>query len=163
MTGVLGEDYDIHTEGLIMKLKLQYFGHLMWRTDSLEKTLMLGKTEGKGDDREWDGWMASQTWWTWVWVGFGRWWWTGKPDVLQSLGSQSVGHDWEIGLNWRCKVYLFAVYSMLYSNTGLHFYSYQCDVLDLTFHPSLHMTLTHLPWLQYAFHFQAEWRFIYFH
>ena len=47
MTGVLGEDYDIHTEGLIMKLKLQYFGHLMQRTDSLEKTQMLGKIEGR--------------------------------------------------------------------------------------------------------------------
>ena len=50
-------------EGLILKLKLQYFGHLMWRTDSLEKTLMLGKIEvgGKGEDRRWDAWMASPT------------------------------------------------------------------------------------------------------
>ena len=50
-------------EGLILKLKLQYFGHLMWRTDSFEKTLMLGKIEGRrrGDDRGWDGWMASPT------------------------------------------------------------------------------------------------------
>ena len=62
------------SEGLIMKLKLQYFGHLMWRTNSLEKTLMLGKTEGKGDNREWDGWVSSQTWWTWVWVGSGSRW-----------------------------------------------------------------------------------------
>ena len=56
-------------EGLMMKLKLQYFGHLMWSTDSLEKTLMLGKIEGRrrGDNRGWDGWMASPTWWTWVW------------------------------------------------------------------------------------------------
>ena len=52
------------TEGLMLKLKLQYYGHLMWKTDSLEKTLMLGKTEGKrraGSDRGWDGWMASPT------------------------------------------------------------------------------------------------------
>ena len=55
-------------EGMILKLKLQYFGHLMWRADSLEKTLMLGGigAGGEGDDRGWDGWMASLTWWTWV-------------------------------------------------------------------------------------------------
>ena len=57
-------------EGLMLKLKLQYFGYLMWRTDWLEKTLMLGKTEGRGegDDRGWDGWMASPTQWTRVWA-----------------------------------------------------------------------------------------------
>ena len=57
-------------EGLMLKLKLQYFGHLMGRTDSLEKTLMLGKIEGgrRGDNRWWDGWMASPTQWTWVWI-----------------------------------------------------------------------------------------------
>ena len=82
-------------EGLMLKLKLQYFGHLMQRTDSLEKTLMLAKTEGgEGDDREWDGWMASPTWWTWVWVSSGSWWWTGKTGVLQSMGLRRVGHDW---------------------------------------------------------------------
>ena len=48
----------------------------------------------------WDGWMASPTWWTWVWAGSGSWWWTGKPDVLQSVGSQRVGHDWATELNW---------------------------------------------------------------
>ena len=60
-------------EGLMLKLKLQYFGHLMRRADSLEKTLMLGKIEkgGEGDDREWDGWMASLTQWTQVWVNSG--------------------------------------------------------------------------------------------
>ena len=54
-------------EGLMLKLKLQYFGHLMWRTDSFEKTLMLErlKVGGEGDNRGWDGWMASPTWWTW--------------------------------------------------------------------------------------------------
>ena len=69
-------------EGLILKLKLQNFGHLMRRTDSLEKTLMLGKIEGgrlRGRQDE----MASLTWWTWVWVGSGSWWWTGRPGVLQ--------------------------------------------------------------------------------
>ena len=57
-------------EGLMLKLKLQSFGHLLWRADSFEKTLMLGKIEagGEGDDRGWDGWMASPTQWTWAWV-----------------------------------------------------------------------------------------------
>ena len=89
-------------EGLILKLKLQYFGHLMWRADSLEKTLMLGEIEGrrKGDDRGWDGWMALPTQWTWVWVNSGSWWWTGRPGVLWSMGSQRVGQDWATELNW---------------------------------------------------------------
>ena len=63
-------------EGLMLKLKLQYFGHLMWRTDSFEKTLMLErlKAGGEGDDRGWDGCMASPTQWTWVWVNSRSWW-----------------------------------------------------------------------------------------
>ena len=89
-------------EGLVLKLKLQYFGHLMQRTDSLEKTLMLGrlKAGGEGDDRGWDGWMASLTRWTWVWLNFGSWWWTGRPGMLRFMGSQRVGHDWVTELNW---------------------------------------------------------------
>ena len=83
-------------EGLMLKLKLQFFGHLMWRTDSLEKTLMLEKIEGRRgrDNRGWDGWMTSLTQWTWVWASSGSWWWTGKPGVLQSMGPQRVRHDW---------------------------------------------------------------------
>ena len=57
------------------------------------------KAGGEGDDRGWDGWMASLTLWTWVSAGSRSWWWTGKPGVLQSMGSQRVGHDWVIGLN----------------------------------------------------------------
>ena len=89
-------------EGLMLKLKLQYFGRLMQKTDSLEKTLMLGrlKAGGEGDDRGWDGWMASPTQWTWVWVSSGNLWWTGKPGMLQSMGSQRVRHDWATELNW---------------------------------------------------------------
>ena len=88
-------------EALMLKLKLQYFGHLLYRTDSFENTPMLGKIEGgsRRDDRGWDGWMASPTWWTWVWASSGSWWWTGKPGVLQSMGSQRVGHDWATELN----------------------------------------------------------------
>ena len=85
-------------EGLMLKLKLQYFGHLMWKTDSLEKSLMLGerqKAGGEGADRGCDGWMASLTQ-TWVWASSRSWWWTGRPDVLQSMGSQRVTRmsDW---------------------------------------------------------------------
>ena len=55
---------------------------------------------GEGDDRGWDGWMASPTQWTWVWVNSGSWWWTRRPGVLWFMGSQRVGHDWAIELNW---------------------------------------------------------------
>ena len=55
---------------------------------------------GEGDDRGWDGWMASPTRWTWVWVDSGSWWWTVMPSVLQFMGSQRVGHDWVTELNW---------------------------------------------------------------
>ena len=55
---------------------------------------------GEGDNRGWDGWMASPTWWTWVWVNFGIWWWTGRPGVLWFMGLQTVRHDWVTELNW---------------------------------------------------------------
>ena len=89
-------------EALMLKLKHQYLGHLMWRTDSLEKTLTLRKIEGgrrRGQQRmRWlDG---ITTRWTWVWVGSRSWWWTGKPSVLPSMGSQRVRHNWETELNW---------------------------------------------------------------
>ena len=89
------------SEGLMLKLKLRYFGHLMWRDDSFEKTVMLERSRegGKGDDRGWDGWMASQTQWTWVWVNSGRWWWTRRPGVLRFMGSQRVRHEWATELN----------------------------------------------------------------
>ena len=95
-------NHEYSLEGLMLKLKLQYFGHLMRRTDSLEKTLMVGKLkEGEeGDDRGWECWMASLTLWTDVWVNSGSWWWTGRPGVLQSVGSQRVGHDWVTEMNW---------------------------------------------------------------
>ena len=87
-------------EGLMLKLKLQYFGHLMWRIDSLQKTLMLGKTEG-GRRRGWQDRMVGWHYrWTWVWVSSRSWWWTGKPGMLQSMGSQRVWHDRETELNW---------------------------------------------------------------
>ena len=88
-------------ERLMLKLKLQCFGHLMGRTDSFEKTLMLGKIEG------------GRRWWQrmrWLngitdsmnmgLVDSGSWWWTGRPGMLRLMGSQKVGHDWETELNW---------------------------------------------------------------
>ena len=78
----------------------EYFGHLMWRADSFEKTLLLGKIEGR---REWqrmrrlDGITDSKDM---SWVNSGSWWWTGRPGVLQSIGSQRVGCDWVTELNW---------------------------------------------------------------
>ena len=89
-------------EGLMLKLNLQYFGYLMWRADSFERLWCWErlKAGGEGDDREWDGWMASLTQWTWVCVSSGSWWWTGRPGMLRSMGSQRVGHDWATELNW---------------------------------------------------------------
>ena len=89
-------------EGLMLKLKLQYFGHLWeelthWKRPWCWEGLGAG---GKGDDRGWDGWMASPTRWTWVWVNSMSWWWTGRPGMLQFMGLQRVGHGWTTKLNW---------------------------------------------------------------
>ena len=86
-------------EVLMLKLKLQYFGHLMWRADSFEKTLMVGKIEGRRrDDRGWDGWMASLTQWTWVWVNSKSQWWTGRPGGCSPWGRKES--DTTDRLNW---------------------------------------------------------------
>ena len=92
----------ISLEGMMLKLKLQYFGHLMWRVDSLEKTLMLGGTGGRRrrGNRGWDNWMASPTQWTWVCVDSDSWWWIGRPGVLRFMESQRVRHNWVTELNW---------------------------------------------------------------
>jgi len=89
--------------GLMLKLKLQYFVHLMGRIDSFEKTLMLGKIEGRRR-RGWQRmrWLddITPTRWTWVWVDSESWWWTGRPGVLWFMGSQRVRHNWATELNW---------------------------------------------------------------
>ena len=84
-------------EGLMLKLKLQYFGHLMWKLTHWKRPWCWErlKVGGEGDNRGWDDWMASPTQWTWVWSNSERWWRTGNPGVLQSMGSQRVRHDWE--------------------------------------------------------------------
>ena len=90
-------------EGLLLKLKLP----ILWPPDG--KKWLIGKDpdagkdwrqEENGDDRGWDGWIVSQTRWTWVWLSSASWWWTGKPSVLPSMGSQRLGHNWAAELNW---------------------------------------------------------------
>ena len=84
------------------KAETQYFGHLLWRTDSLKKTLVLGKIEGRRRrGRQRTKWLDDiTTRWTWVWASSRSWWWPGKPGVLQSMGLQRVGQDWATELNW---------------------------------------------------------------
>ena len=101
-------------EGLI--LKFQYFGHLMRRADLLEKILMLEKrvkAEGEEGDRGWDDRMASRTQWTWTWTTSGRWWETGKPGVLQSMGWKESDMTWQLKNN-----------NYTYTCTHTHIYVY---------------------------------------
>ena len=93
-------------EGLMLKLKCQYFGHLMRRADFLKRPWCWERLRagGEGDNRGWDGWIASPTQWTWLWVDSGSWWWTGRPGMVQFTGSQRVEHDWAAKLNWKIKV-----------------------------------------------------------
>ena len=89
-------------EGLMVKLKLQYLVTwckelIHWKRPWCWERLKEG---GEGDDREWDGWMASLTQWTWVWASSRSWWCTRQPGVLQSMGSQRVKHNWAAELNW---------------------------------------------------------------
>ena len=89
-------------EGLMMRLKLQYFGH-SWEELTHWKRLWCWEGLGAGwerDNRGWDGWMASLTRCTWVWVNSGSWWWTGRPGMLRFMGSQRIRHDWATELNW---------------------------------------------------------------
>ena len=92
-------------EGIMVKLKLQTLAtsceelthcKRLWCWEGLE-------AGGEGDDRGWDGWMASLNQWTWVWVNSGSWWWRGRPGVGQFMGSQRVRHKWATELNWTIK------------------------------------------------------------
>ena len=118
-------------EGLMLNLKLQYFGHLMWRTNLLKRPWCWErlKVGGEGDNRGWNSWMALLTQWTWVWVNSGSWWWTGRPGVLQSMGSQRVGHDWVTELKcpdcarWQTRI-IFILQKMYY----FHFVDEEIEV-----------------------------------
>ena len=101
-------------EGLMLKLKLQYFGHLMQRVDSLEKTLMLGKIEGRRRrGRQRMRWLYGITDSMDMGLGglrelevdSGSWWWTGRPGVLRFMGSQRVRHEWATDLSWTIPMY----------------------------------------------------------
>ena len=99
----------ISLEGMMLKLKLQ---SLATSCEELTHWKRLWCWEGfgaggEGDDRGWDGWMASLTRWTWVWVNSGSWWWTGRPGVLRFMGTQRVGHDWATELNWTEESFYF--------------------------------------------------------
>ena len=98
-------------EGLMLKLELQYFGPLMWRTDSFKKTLCWERMKawGKGDNRGCNGWFASSTWLTWVWVSSECWWWTEKPDMLKCMELQRVGHNWATELTELIQLYLVKI------------------------------------------------------
>ena len=114
-------------EGLMLKLKLQYFGHLMRRADSFEKRPWCWEalgTGGEGDDRGWDGWMASPTRWTWVWVNSGSWWWdreawraaihgvTTSQTRLSNWTEQTRLSNWtELNILFTVRVFLITMFS----------------------------------------------------
>ena len=105
-------------EGLTLK-KLQYLTTWCeemtpWKRPWCWERLKAG---GEGDDRGWDGWMASPTQQTRVWTSSGSWWWTGKPGVLRSMGSHRVGHDWVTELNWTCPLPSCFTNTSMYSPT----------------------------------------------
>ena len=103
-------------EGLMLKLKLQYLAAWCGELTHLKRPWcweILRAGGGGGQDRGWDGWMASLTQQTWVWVDSRSWWWTGRPGVLQFMGSKRVGHDWVTELNWTeyCGLSLYRIRS----------------------------------------------------
>ena len=115
-------------EGLMLKLKLQSFDHLIWRTDSLEKTLMLGKIEGRRRrERQRMRWLDGITdSMDMSWVNSGSWWWTGRPGVLWFMGSQRVGHDWATELNW----IMYSVFISCFIAKSLQWCPTLCDPID---------------------------------
>ena len=115
-------------EGLMLKLKLQYFGHLMRRADHLKRPWCWERLRagGEGDDRGWDGWMASPTWWTWIWASSGSWWGTGKPGMLQCMGLQRVSHNQPTEQNWTITNKLWSTYDGTTPPIGL------CLILPLS-------------------------------
>ena len=123
-------------EGLMLKLKLQYFGHLLWRTNSLEKILIWERLKAGREeyDRGWDGWMASLTWWIWVWASSRSWWWTGRFGVLRPCDhKESDATDWT-----ELKVYTSVVFSIFtWLCNHRHFQCITCHHLIRTLYLSV--------------------------
>ena len=95
-------------EGLMLKLKSTTLATWCKEPTHLKRPWCWERLKARreGDDRGWDGWMASPTWWTWIWVGSGSQWWTRRPGVLQSMGSQRARHDWVTDLKEFCSLHL---------------------------------------------------------
>ena len=146
----------------MLKLKLQYFGHLMWRTDSLEKILMLGKIEGRRR-RGWERmrWLdlmdliTSPTQWTRVWAS-SRSWYTWKPVMLQPMKSQRVGYDWATELNWTEDYGSLDEKEARVCAKLLMLCPTLCDPIDSRMpgfpvhHKFLELALTHVHWVGHA-------------
>ena len=98
----ISPEYSLEGLMLKLKLKLEYLATWCKELTYLKRLWCWERLEagGEGDNRGWNGWMASLTRWTWVWASSGSWWWTGKPGMLQSTGSQRVGQDCATELNW---------------------------------------------------------------
>ena len=111
----------------MLKLKLQYFGisceeMTHWKRPWCWEGLGVG---GKGDNRGWDGWMVSPTWWTWVWVNSRCWWWTGRPGVLRFMGLPRVRHNWMTELNW------IEIYKQMHGSCGFSSNQISCRMCFL--------------------------------
>ena len=118
----------ISLEGMMLKLKL-FTCSLATSCEGLTKWKRLwwwqGLGAGEGNDRGWDGWMASRTRWTWVWVNSGSWWQTGRPGVLWFTGLQRVGHDWATELNWM--VLFRSTIPLLFCIHSINFWDFEID------------------------------------
>ena len=147
----------------MLNLKLQYFGHLMWRADSLKQTLMLGNIEGKRMGQQRTRWLdASSIQWTWIWASSRRWWRTRKPGMLQSMGSQRVRHNWATEqqqiLQWKVeRTYCFNVSIMfwpVWARIGLYITCYY--LLPNFFHDDDQDLLKSLFWNQHICYFLLQ-------
>ena len=100
--------------GLMLKLKLQTLATWCEKLTHFKRPWCWERLRagGEGDDRGWDGWMASLSQWGWVWASSGSWWWTEKPGILQSMGSKRVRHNWATELNWTVPIKISILYSL---------------------------------------------------
>ena len=110
----IGRTY-AEAETLILQPPCEELTH--WKRPWCWERVKVGR---EGDDRGWNGWMATPTQWTWVWVSSGSWWWIGKPGVLQSTGSQRVGHDWANELSWPLMLACLFYFGALWADPCAH-------------------------------------------